>query len=135
MEDQDARIQKIRRPERVRFRNLLFVSITEAGQIVWQKEVCPRDITIRSKTGVWGLKQRTRKVGEGDFKARPHKTEFFRIGPRIRRFCSRVPGTIAVLDGGNEFQMAIFKKAIARLIGWGVLQESQNGGWPTFTSA
>lgn len=113
---------------RYRLRNLCFVEIKDNGQVVWQN-LCPGDITLRLEKGTWGLKQKSCLVG-CQSKGKPLPTQFFKIGARLRRFCRYRPGTIAVLDATDEWQVAMLQKVISRLIRWGILVQPEGVKWP-----
>ena len=126
-----VKIEKFISKAKPRLHDLVFVEITETGQITWQN-ICPKDITLRLQSRTWGLKQRSRPVGDkGNFGKRL-PVEFFKIGARLRRFCHLKPGTVAVLDGSDEWQMAALSKIIRRLIRWGILVQAQGTEWPRF---
>jgi hypothetical protein len=129
----EAKCEKFISKGQPKLRNLIFVEITEMGEITWLN-TCPKDITLRLKNQTWGLKQRSHSAGDKERFGKRLPVEFFRIGARLRRFCHLKPGTIAVLDGSNEWQMAALDKIIRRLIRWGVLVQPKGAVWPRFAS-
>lgn len=124
-----VRIQRLKRQERLRLQDLLFVQITDAGEVVWHN-LCPKDITLRLRNGRWGLKRQARLVGRAVMLPRSLPVQFFKIGAKLRRFCGRCPGTIAVLNSADDWQMAAFRKTINRLVRWGVLVQASKQDWP-----